>query len=84
MASETAMLIGPDEIARRIQYRHQPGWVAWYGHKTKCYWAVAAWVPGLDGMLSASQPEALDAAIAGFEMLYPKPGNHAVGHRRDR
>lgn len=74
------MLLGPDEIARRIQYRHRPGWVAWYGRHTRRYWAVASWVTGLGGMLSAVEPEALDAAIASFEMSHPKPGHHAVGH----
>jgi hypothetical protein len=74
------MLLGPDEIARRIEYRHRPGWVAWYGHQTRCYWAVAAWVPGLTGMLSAADPNALEAAIATFERLHPKCGHLAVGH----
>jgi hypothetical protein len=54
--------------------------VAWYGHQTRCYWALAAWVPGLDGMLTATHPDVLDAAITGFEMLHPKPARHAADH----
>jgi hypothetical protein len=72
------MPLGPDEIARRIAYRHRPGWVAWYGHQTRCYWALASWVPGLDGMLSAADPNALDAAITRFEMRHPKPAYQAA------
>jgi hypothetical protein len=43
------MLLGPDEIARRIQQRHRPGWAVWYGRATGHYWALASWVPTLDG-----------------------------------
>jgi hypothetical protein len=74
------MQLRPDEIARRIQYQHRPGWLCWYGRHTGRYWALAAWVAGLDGMLSAPDPDALDAAVATFEVLHPKPGHHAVGH----
>jgi hypothetical protein len=73
------MLLGPDEIARRIEYRHRPGWVAWYGHSTRRYWAVASWVAGLPGMLSAADADALDTAIASFEIVHPKLAHHAVG-----
>jgi hypothetical protein len=72
------MLLGPDEIARRIEYRHRPGWVAWYGHQTRCYWALAVWVPGLDAMLSAADPNALDAAITGLERRHPKSAYYVV------
>jgi hypothetical protein len=77
------MLLGPDEIARRIQHRHRPGWAVWYGRATGYYWALASWVPTLDGMVSAAAPEALDAAIAAVEMLHSKPANrcaHALDH----
>jgi predicted branched-subunit amino acid permease len=73
----------PREIARRIEYRLRPWWVVWYGLSTKDYWAMAAWVSGVHGMLSAPDPNALDAAIAAFEMLHPKPMErylHALGH----
>lgn len=75
------MLLGPDEIARRMQYQRRPWWWVWYGHKTMEYWAVARWVR-VSWLLSASTPAALEAAIAAFEMRYPKPaqeGSHGVG-----
>jgi hypothetical protein len=65
--------LDPREIARRIEYRLRPWWTVWYGRHTRHYWALAAWVPGLRGMLSAPNPDALDAAITTFEMLHPKP-----------
>ena len=71
--AETVMLLDPDEMARRLQYRHRPGWSVWFGHSTRQYWAVACWVRGADGMLGAASPEALDAAIRSFELLHPKP-----------
>jgi hypothetical protein len=61
-------------MARRIEYRLRPWWVVWYGTHTRQYWAMAAWVSGMHGMLSAPGPNALYAAITAFEMLYPKPG----------
>jgi hypothetical protein len=67
------MLLGPHEIARRIEYEHRPGWVAWYGRHTRQYWAVATWVRTPHAMLGAATPDALDAAITTFEMLHPKP-----------
>jgi hypothetical protein len=70
------MLLGPDEIAWRIQHQHQPGWVVWYGKATGLYWALASWVPTLDGFVGAPAPETLDAAIATVEMLHPKPAHH--------
>jgi hypothetical protein len=74
------MLLGPHDIAQRIEYQHRPGWSVWYGRKTKLYWALACWVRTPGGMFSAATPEALDAAIATFETLHPKPGrrSHAV------
>jgi hypothetical protein len=35
---------------------------------------MAAWVPGVRGLISAPTPDMIDAAIATFEVLYPKPG----------
>lgn len=67
------MLLGPDEIASRLQRRHGPGWRVWFGRSTRHYWALASWVPGRDGFVGAPAPEALDAAIATVELLYPKP-----------
>jgi hypothetical protein len=70
-----------------MEYRRRPWWIVWYGRSTGLYWALAAWVPGLQSMLSAPTPDALDAAIATFEMLHPKPGErraHGLGHRRIR
>ena len=77
------MLIGPDEIARRIQYEH-PGWVVWFGHSTGQYWAMAWWVHVSSGMMQAADPDTLAAAIAAFELLHPRPEQryqHVVGHR---
>jgi hypothetical protein len=75
------MLLGPDEIARRIEYQRRPGWLVWYGQYTRQYWALAAWAPR--GMLAATNPDALDAAMTTFEMFHPKPRQeraHAVDH----
>jgi hypothetical protein len=77
------MLSRPDEIAQRIQYRHRPGWLVWYGRATKQYWALASWVHIPHAMLGAAAPDAIDAAMTTFEMLYPKRGqqqSRAVGH----
>jgi hypothetical protein len=81
------MSLDPDDIARRLQHRHWPGWSVWHGRATRHYWALASWVPGLAGMLSAATPDALDAAIAIFVGLHPKPAHwyvHAVDPRRIR
>jgi hypothetical protein len=81
--AEALMLLGPREIARRIEYKNRPWWSVWYGRQTRLYWAVACWVRTPDAMLSAATPEALDAAIANFEAFHPKPGQQhrlAVGH----
>lgn len=67
------MLLGPDEIALRIQHRHRPGWAVWFGRATRHYWALACWVPGRAGFVGAPAPEALDAAIMSVEVRYPKP-----------
>lgn len=78
-------VVDPHEMARRLEYGRRPWWTIWYGRRTHDYWAVAAWVPGLRGMISAADPYALDAAITTFEALYPKPAERdadAVGHRR--
>jgi hypothetical protein len=75
--------LGPHEMARCIEYRHRPWWVVWYGRWTGQYWALPSWVSTSHGMLCAATPGALDAAIATFEMLYPKPSHdraHAVDH----
>jgi hypothetical protein len=77
------MILGPHEIARRMEYQHRPWWVVWFGSHTRQYWAVASWVRGPHGMLAAATPEALEAAIAAFEAFHPKPRHgqaHAVGH----
>ncbi|HEU5159203.1 MAG TPA: hypothetical protein VFU43_19560 [Streptosporangiaceae bacterium] len=77
------MLLGPDEMARRIQHRHSPGWLVWHGKYTGHYWALANWAPGPYALLSAATPDALDAAIATFELLHPKPAPrrpHALAH----
>jgi hypothetical protein len=74
------MLLGPHDIARRLQYRHRPGWSVWYGGRTRQYWALACWVRPAGALFAADTPEALDAAIATFETLHPKPKqrSHAV------
>jgi hypothetical protein len=77
------MLLGPDEIAQRIQHRHRPDWMVWFGRSTRHYWALAAWVRTPDGMLGAATPDALEVAITTFERLHPKPTlqhAHAVDH----
>jgi hypothetical protein len=68
------MLLGPHDIARRLEYQHSPGWLVWYGRHTRQYWALARWARTRDGFLTAATPEALDAAIAAFEMFHPRPG----------
>jgi hypothetical protein len=81
--AEAFMLLGPHEIARRIEYEKRPWWLVWYGRKTGQFWAVASWVRAPDAMLSAATPEALDTAIAAFENLHPKPNHqhrHAMGN----
>ena len=67
------MLVGPDDMARQIQHRHQPGWLVWYGRRTGQYWALAAWTRAQREMLGAATPGALDAAMTAFEALHPKP-----------
>jgi hypothetical protein len=67
------MLLGPQEMARRIEYKHRPGWLVWFGRYTRQYWAMACWVRTPHAMLRADTPEALDAAIVTFEMLFSKP-----------
>jgi hypothetical protein len=77
------MLLGPEEIARRIQHRHQPGWLVWHGRYTGHYWALARWAPTPHCLLSAATPDELDTAIATFELLHPKPVHphaHALSH----
>jgi hypothetical protein len=76
------MLLGPDEIARRIQHHHRPGWSVWYGRSTAQFWAVACWTRTPHDMLGAATPAALDAAMVAFETLYPKPAHtaHALSH----
>jgi hypothetical protein len=77
------MLLGPHDIARRLEYQHRPGWVVWWGEHTRQYWALATWIHTPYGMLCAATPEALDAAIATFEMFHPQPHHqhaHALGH----
>lgn len=88
------MLLGPKEIALRIEYEHRPGWLVWYGDQTHQYWAMATWVRTPRAMLGADTPDALDAAITTFEMRHPKPllaglgpkreGGHRRRGRRDR
>ncbi|HEU5155546.1 MAG TPA: hypothetical protein VFU43_00995 [Streptosporangiaceae bacterium] len=67
------MLLSPDDIARRIQYTRRPGWLVWHGRHTRHYWALALWTRGPVGMIGAATPDALEAAIATFELLHPKP-----------
>jgi hypothetical protein len=77
------MLLGPHDIARRLEHQHRPEWVIWYGTQTRQYWAMARWVARPYAMVSAPTPEALDAAIAVFETVHPKPRHrraHAVDH----
>jgi hypothetical protein len=71
------MLLGPHDIARRLEHQHRPGWVVWYGERTRQYWAMAVWVRTPRSLLGGATPEALDAAIATFEMFHPKPRRHA-------
>jgi hypothetical protein len=66
------MLLGPAEIALRIQYQHRPGWLVWYGNYTKQYWALASWVLDARAILDAATPDALEAGITAFERLHPK------------
>ena len=75
------MLLGPHDIARRLEYQHRPGWSIWYGKQTRQYWAVACWERTAGAMFAAATPEALDAAITTFEVLHPKPRRrtHAMG-----
>jgi hypothetical protein len=74
------MLLGPHDIARRLQYRHRPGWLIWYGAQTRQYWALASWARTRHSMFGADTPEGLEAAITTFETLHPKPGQrpHAL------
>ncbi|HEX6469149.1 MAG TPA: hypothetical protein VF069_08645 [Streptosporangiaceae bacterium] len=65
-----------------MEYQRRPWWVVWFGRHTRQYWALASWVRTPDGMLTAATPEALDAAIAAFEMFHPKP-RHAKTHALD-
>jgi hypothetical protein len=68
------MLLGRDDIARGIAYRHRPWWTVWYGHTTCRYWALPRWVEAARAVLiDAPTPEALEAAISTFEMFNPKP-----------
>jgi hypothetical protein len=41
---------------------------------TRQFWAMAFWVRTPHAMFGATTPDALDAAIATFETLYPRPG----------
>jgi hypothetical protein len=68
------MLAGPHEIARQFGAKHRPWWLIWYGEQTRQYWALAAWVRTPHAMFGAATPDALDAAIATFETLHPRPG----------
>jgi hypothetical protein len=75
------MLLGPHDLARRIEHRHRPGWVVWYGRHTRQYWALASWVRTPHAMLAAATLDEIEAAIAGFELLHPKPRpHHALVH----
>jgi hypothetical protein len=72
-AADVLMLLGHHEIARHIEYKNRPWWMVWYGDQTRQFWAMAHWVCTPQAMLSAATPDALNAAIATFEILYPKP-----------
>lgn len=77
------MIIGPHEIARRLEFEHAPWWLVWYGHHTRQFWAVARWVRTPYAIVSAPTPDALAAAIATFEIRHPSPrqqGRHAIHH----
>lgn len=77
------MLLGPKEIAQSIEHKHRPWWSVWYGEHTQKFWAVATWVHTPQAMLDAATPDALDAAIATFEVLHPKPARqhrHVLGN----
>jgi hypothetical protein len=77
------VLLDPEEIAQRIQCQHRPGWLVWHGKYTGRYWAMARWAPTPYGLLDAATPDELDAAIATFELLQPKPAHphaHALSH----
>jgi hypothetical protein len=78
------MLLGPHDIARRLEYQHRPGWSIWYGGETRQYWALACWMRAAGEMFGADTPEALEAAMATFETRHPKPRqrSHALGDRR--
>ena len=78
---ETFMLLGPQEIALRIAWKHRPGWVVWYGERTREFWALACWVRTPHAMFGAATPNALDAAMTTFETFHPKPRHQ---HRRPR
>ncbi|HZB31868.1 MAG TPA: hypothetical protein VE465_17050 [Streptosporangiaceae bacterium] len=55
----------------------------WHGKHTGHYWALARWTPTPHGLLGAATPDALDTAIAAFELLHPKPApprSHALFH----
>jgi hypothetical protein len=67
------VLLGPDDLARRIEYQHRPGWIVWYGRRTREYWALAAWVRTAQALLGAATPDALVAAMVAFEAIYPRP-----------
>jgi hypothetical protein len=56
-----------------MEHKHRPWWRIWYGRHTGQYWAMASWVRTPYAMFGATTPEALDAAIATFETLHPKP-----------
>jgi hypothetical protein len=68
------MLVDPHEIARRIGDKHRPWWLIWYGDHTRQFWAMPSWVRTPHAILSATTPDGLDAAIAVFESLHPRPG----------
>ncbi len=77
------MLLGPHEVAGRLDHQRRPWWRVWYGEATGRYWALAAWVETPDAMFGATTPDGLDAAITTFEMFHPRPVHrhiHAVGH----
>jgi hypothetical protein len=65
-------VVGPDEVAWRLQCRRR-GWVVWFGRHTCRYWALAYWARTTGSLLEAATPDALDAAIASFELLHRKP-----------